>query len=308
MNKYNLKYPSIDTLIISGGGTRGVYFLGALSYYDEKKLLDNINTFIGTSIGSMICLLLVIGYKIKEIVDFFDPFNFSKLLIQADIDKLLSNYGFDDCDRVMFVTKMLLQQKNIDENITFLELKNLTSKTLILTATCLTYDCVKYFDWKTEPSMSVLLAFKMSICVPIVYQPIIYNDAMYVDGGLLDNYPIQLAKNNLDHTLGLVIIDRDLDSKIEITDFLSYLYNTINCAVFSKMNSRIKKYEKYTIVINTHAGTSINVINFDISIEEKQKMKQLGIEAASKYYANRINELTNDFENIISIYDNLLIS
>jgi predicted acylesterase/phospholipase RssA len=54
-------------LCISSGGMKGLYYLGVLDYYYEKKLLDNVKYYAGTSIGSLICLLLIIGYTPKEI-------------------------------------------------------------------------------------------------------------------------------------------------------------------------------------------------------------------------------------------------
>ena len=50
-------------LVISGGGIKGFVALGALQkLYDTKKLI-NINKYCGTSVGAIISLLLIIGYK-----------------------------------------------------------------------------------------------------------------------------------------------------------------------------------------------------------------------------------------------------
>lgn len=49
-----------DTIVLSGGGIKGIGQLGALHYCREKGYLDmlRVNTLAGTSIGSIICLLL----------------------------------------------------------------------------------------------------------------------------------------------------------------------------------------------------------------------------------------------------------
>ena len=57
-----------DTLVLSGGGVNGILELGALQYCNDKNLLSSIKTYVGTSIGSIICYLLIIGYTPVEII------------------------------------------------------------------------------------------------------------------------------------------------------------------------------------------------------------------------------------------------
>ena len=60
-----------EKLVISGGGIKGLSGLGALQYLEDNKLLESINTYIGTSIGGIILYLLAIGYKPIEIIVYF---------------------------------------------------------------------------------------------------------------------------------------------------------------------------------------------------------------------------------------------
>lgn len=59
----------IDTLVIGGGSIKTIASLGALSVLQEKGILDNITKFAGSSAGSVIVTLLVLGYTPKEIND-----------------------------------------------------------------------------------------------------------------------------------------------------------------------------------------------------------------------------------------------
>ena len=45
-------------LVLSGGGSKGLAMLGALHYIHENNGLDSINEYWGTSVGSIIILLL----------------------------------------------------------------------------------------------------------------------------------------------------------------------------------------------------------------------------------------------------------
>jgi predicted acylesterase/phospholipase RssA len=52
-----------NTLILSGGGTKGFCTLGALQYMQDNQLIDEkAELFIGTSIGAIICYFMAIGY------------------------------------------------------------------------------------------------------------------------------------------------------------------------------------------------------------------------------------------------------
>ena len=54
----------INTLVLSGSAINGLVTLGAIQFLiDQNEInLENINKYIGTSSGSMISLLLSIGY------------------------------------------------------------------------------------------------------------------------------------------------------------------------------------------------------------------------------------------------------
>ena len=43
-----------SNLVLSGGGIRGIALLGSLYYLEEIKMINKINTFIGTSAGAII--------------------------------------------------------------------------------------------------------------------------------------------------------------------------------------------------------------------------------------------------------------
>ena len=70
--------PNKNTLVLCGGGMKGIYILGGLKYLEEHKLLTHINTYAGTSFGGMLAFYLSIGYSIDELYKFTKNFDFSK--------------------------------------------------------------------------------------------------------------------------------------------------------------------------------------------------------------------------------------
>ena len=72
LNKKNMQpITDFDTLVLSGGSSKGILILGALQYAQDNFLLNKINKYIGTSVGSIICFLLLIGYTPIEIMIYF---------------------------------------------------------------------------------------------------------------------------------------------------------------------------------------------------------------------------------------------
>ena len=65
----------INKLVLSGGGINGIIFLGIIKYLEVSKQLKNINTFVGSSIGSIINTLVCIGYTYDELKDFILDFD-----------------------------------------------------------------------------------------------------------------------------------------------------------------------------------------------------------------------------------------
>ena len=68
----------------------------------------------------------------------------------------------------------------------------LANKDFIIGITNITKDRVEYINHLNYPDMPIYLALRITCCIPILYEPILYKDCYYIDGGLKDNFPIQL--------------------------------------------------------------------------------------------------------------------
>ena len=67
-------------LVLSGGGIKGIAHVGALYALDKLDILNNITEFAGTSVGSLVLALYVIGYKPVEMYEFIKAFNFKSVI------------------------------------------------------------------------------------------------------------------------------------------------------------------------------------------------------------------------------------
>ena len=95
-----------ETLVVSGGSTKGILFLGALHFFYLKGSLDQINSYFGTSVGSIICLLLAVGYHPLDLVTCFEKINFSFELLVSKQDVQVIDYdAVIECIETIFTAK-----------------------------------------------------------------------------------------------------------------------------------------------------------------------------------------------------------
>ena len=67
-----------DSLILEGGGVRGIAYIGVVQCMQDNNLLKDIKYFAGSSAGSQAASLLAIGYNADE---------FKEIFISTDVEK-----------------------------------------------------------------------------------------------------------------------------------------------------------------------------------------------------------------------------
>ena len=270
----------IKNIVLSGGGINSLSFLGAFKAIDESDILDEINTYVGTSAGSMISALLIAGFKHDEIYNFCLKFDFSKTDTEFNITNLFEKFGANDGNKVMYVFNRLLLEKGFNSDTTLKSFYEKTKKKLIICATCVNECKVYYFDYINYPDLELWKAIRMSISIPLLFEPYKFEDKLFVDGGVVDNFPIQLLKDSLDETLGLSIIGNDFfNNETEIDDIFVFIKKVFSCSVFCNVNYKIRKYIKNVITINCERQG----YEYNINEESKSEIFEKGYDAAKKF-------------------------
>lgn len=242
----------IDTLILSGGAMKGIAQLGALHHMESIGILDKITTIAGTSAGSSIATLLIIGYRPVEVYHFFMNANV-KNFKNINAYNLFNKLGLDDGTRFTLIMKKFFKAKMIDADITFGDLYQKTKKTLIITGACINDKKTYYFSHETEPNMKVIDGLRISVSIPIFFTPRKFRGKVFVDGGCTDNYPIALFKHKLDQVIGIYVSET---KKIEsnISSIESFMTNTMDCIREGMDLNCHRGYEERTIYIKCESG------------------------------------------------------
>jgi NTE family protein len=268
-----------DTLIVSGGGFNGLQFLGIIKYLEEINLLIKINKFIGVSMGAFINLLVIIGYKFKDIENFITKFDFSKIfdlkfekiITEDNIKGLTNGENFDK------LIKKFLNNKELKENITFKELYEITKKNYIIIVTNLTQDKIEIINHENYPNLPIYIGLRMTSCIPIFFEPIEYNNNFYIDGVMKDNFPIQILNDDeISKTLGIVLQLEQSEYDVKNMTTYSYLLHLYRVLTNEPIRNKIKKYKELCklFIINP----KINSFNFQIKNEERIELINYGYE------------------------------
>jgi predicted acylesterase/phospholipase RssA len=295
-NKYysKLKDTSFNNLVVSSGGMNGIICVGALNFLHSIKKLDTINNYIGCSAGSIITLMLLIGYNPFEINQILMDINAKEDFMNIDVFRLIKEFGIFDNNIIKKTFEKIITDK-LGFIPTMKELYEITNKTW--TAVIVNYNDINvvYANYKTHPDELCSDIAAASCCIPIIFTPIKIKSSLCVDGGIFDPFPVGYTNDNLEgNTLGVVLLDKK-QQNLNIFNFITKLL------FFTTTIKKNKVYEYYvscprTCIINlTYVDRGLN---FNLTSTEKAIMFNEGdIQIRKKYKIHSTNSnitITND--------------
>lgn len=218
----------IKTLVIAGGGIKGIGLLGAISQLQKEGLLSDVDTFIGSSVGALLGLLFACGFTDAEIATFCLERNLYKLAIPwytRNVVSYLYNlyrgnglYSLNHAMRV--IKKIVVKRLHVPaSSLTFQELYKLTGQTLVMTATCTVHQNTLVLSRFGTPDLNIFDALRATIALPFVFtckklDMTIPTDEcgghLCVDGGMLNNTPT-IYGDVLAHRKSLRVVYKESD-------------------------------------------------------------------------------------------------
>jgi NTE family protein len=196
-----MDYP-FRNLVFEGGGVKGIAYLGALEVLDEKGILKNIKRAGGTSAGAINALIFGLGFSTKEMRDILFSLDFRKFLddswgVIRDTKRLLEEFGWYKGDFFRSWISDLIRRKTGNSEATFKDVFDQREKKgfkdIYFVGVNLSTHFAEVFSNEHTPRMPVADAVRISMSIPLFFasKRNLRGD-VYVDGGLLDNYPVKL--------------------------------------------------------------------------------------------------------------------
>jgi len=170
-------------LVLSGGAVRGLAHIGVLKALQEIGIKPTILS--GVSAGSLIGAFYCYGYSPKEMEEIALKTNFLNY-IKPIIPK-----------KAFFSIKSM--SKFLKKYIHISDLSQLKIP-LYVAVTNLNKGEVEYFN---EGDIFTLL--RASSSIPVLFEPVEYKKEIYVDGGLMNNLPVEPIKDKVDITIAVEV-------------------------------------------------------------------------------------------------------
>lgn len=207
-------------LVLGGGGAKGAAQIGVLKYIEKSGV--PIDYIVGTSIGSIIGGLYSVGYRSDELDSLFRSQQWLGLMTdrnQKDRNKLfgskdgeleilgvplnfdflvhkspLSNIGALKGDSIVSLLGRMVDRKINGPNV----LSRFRTDSCSFDSLPIPFRCVavnvKTFEEVDIDRGDVAKSMRASMAIPFVFRPMNINGEPLVDGGVLNNLPVDVAR------------------------------------------------------------------------------------------------------------------
>lgn len=206
LSKKKKKY----TLVISWWGSRGFYALGVAKWLEELWMKDSIEAIYGVSAGAILASYRSAGYSAEEIFDIFynaSPFGIMSINVISKKSLVTLDY---------FQKQFT---KNLPKKIT-----DLKKKIYIWTTD------VKSGKFRLFSTGDLVPALLGSMAIPWIFPVVEYGKYTLMDGGLTNNFPVDIAKKKYPNNkiIGIALNKFQQNQKIKtILDTLSVSFEIL---------------------------------------------------------------------------------
>ena len=253
-------------LVLSGGGAKGLAHIGALKIIEESGI--RIDYIGGTSMGAIVGALYASGYNARQLDSIIDQLDFEEL-IQDDIPRNSKTF-YEKGETEKYAVTLPFDGFKVGFPSGLSKGQNVYNLFSQLTAHVNDIDDfsklpIPFFCIATnvETGGEVVLdkgylpqAISASGALPSIFAPVIINDTVYVDGGVVNNYPVdKLKAKGMDIIIGIDVQDtlrtrKDLNSAFEVLVQINN-YRTINAMAEKRQKTDIyihPNIDEYTVV------------------------------------------------------------
>ena len=234
-------------LVLSGGGARGFAHIGTLALIDSLNI--PIDYIAGTSMGGIIGALYSIGYDAVEIERIIRSLEWQQLFSDEPPREMVPYYERKHDGRFQLEFEIKDGRPVAPDGL-------ISGQQILLALSELTYayENVDHFDHLPIPyrcvtvdlitgkevvldSGSLSKAIRATMSIPTLFDPVEWGDSLLIDGGLLNNVPVDVVKE-----MGAdIIITSNVGRTIRDKDQLNTLLEILEQSIFISEYAREEK-------------------------------------------------------------------
>jgi NTE family protein len=196
-----MNYP-FKNLVFEGGGVKGIAYVGAMDVLESRGIVQNIKRVGGTSAGAINALLFGLNYTNRDTREIISSLDFRKFMDDSwgymrDSARLIEKFGWYKGEFFRGWIADLIAQKTGNRESTFKDLHDQSGgkgfREIYMMGTNLSTRFSEVFSFEHTPRMPVADAVRISMSIPLFFAAVrSTREDVYVDGGVLDNYPVKL--------------------------------------------------------------------------------------------------------------------
>lgn len=241
-------------LVLSGGGAKGLAHIGVIKKIEEAGIqIDKIG---GTSMGAIVGGLYAAGYSTDQLDSIFRQMNF-KTLIQDEFPRESKTF-FEKKQSARYAVRLNFNNFQLKIPSGISKGQNVYSLLAQLTAHIQINDFsqlpIPFYCVVTniETGQAEILthgrlaeAMSASGSIPTLFQPVDIEGKLYIDGGVLNNYPVEeMKKRGVDYIIGVDVQD-SLMTRENLTSGLDIFKQVNNFRTINAMEPKLELTDLY---------------------------------------------------------------
>lgn len=223
-------------LALGGGGARGSYQIGVIKALMDAGIMKQVDIVAGTSIGAIHALMVMAGVSYERMYELWTSID-NSMIFGGKSRLKLDKQGIFSLQSLHDVLEQAVTLKEVRESRmqAFVTASKINKKSLIDQVLLHRMEKVIFnLNEINDPHQAVLA----SSSIPIIFGPDEFNDETYVDGGAVEQIPVQ------------TLIDQGCD---------------IIIAIPAHLNIKPRKYKKYPVtIINICQHMLFDLIGLDV--------------------------------------------
>lgn len=274
-------------LVLSGGGAKGAAHIGVIRAVEQAGI--PIDYIAGTSMGAIVGGLYAMGYSTDELEQLVKMQDWEMLLSDKSPRKQLSPEQREHLGRYVLSVPLSKSAKpKMDGFVRGRNLGNMLARLTVGYHDSISFDSLRIpfacvatnlanGDEVVLRSGKLATAIRASMAIPGVFTPVVIDGKTLVDGGLCNNFPVDVAqKMGADIVIGSTV-QRVFNDTMQLGGIQSVVQQLIS------ISSR-RKFEENIDLCDVHVGVNPKgVSTMDFSAEKLDTMIRRGYETAMSH-------------------------
>lgn len=317
--------------IFEGGGVRGVAFLGALRCCADLGL--RWRKLAGTSAGAITAAFLAADFSMDELEKILGELNYKDQFLTKKTSPLIFNGDPADDLRFplpmiasLFVTRQIGEYSSdpfrnwlqdtlsIGKLKTFEDVKQqgrgrelkvvisdiIRGEMLVLPDDLERREPPKYdslyeqLNLAKAEDFSIAEAVRLSMSIPLFFEPGRLGNSLIVDGGILSNFPLwiydrQPGINALPprwFTFGFRLLDRGIENQVNINGPLGLLSGVFRTMMNARDRYHQRESEQGRVINIDVTAAEVTATDFNLDVSKKVLLYRLGYEHTKNFFLN----------------------